>query len=78
MSLENKHEMSPSVNSTSTFKQHPGETLKDARVKKEKKLEEVKMLSEVKDPLLDLEKCSLHELISIIQKFASDPSVNSN
>jgi hypothetical protein len=28
--------------------------------------------------LLDLEKCSLHELISILQKFASDPSVNSN
>jgi hypothetical protein len=36
------------------------------------------MLSEVKDPLLYLKKCSLHELISILQKFASDPSVNSN
>jgi hypothetical protein len=36
------------------------------------------MLSELKDPLLDLEKCSLHELIFILQKFASDPSVNSN
>jgi hypothetical protein len=44
----------------------------------ERKVEEVKMLSVVKDPLLDLEKCSLHELISILQKFASDPSVNSN
>jgi hypothetical protein len=43
-----------------------------------RKVEEVKILSEVKDPLLDLEKCSLHELISILQKFASDPSVNSN
>jgi prefoldin subunit 5 len=39
---------------------------------------EVKMLSEVKDPLLDLEKCSLHEHISILQKFASDTSVNFN
>jgi hypothetical protein len=44
----------------------------------ERKVEEVKILSEVKDPLLDLEKYSLHELISILQKFASDPSVNSN
>jgi hypothetical protein len=45
---------------------------------KEKKVEEVKMLSEVKDPLLDLEKCSLRELMSILQKFASDPSINAN
>jgi hypothetical protein len=30
MSLENKFEVSPSVISTSTFKQQPGETLKDA------------------------------------------------
>jgi hypothetical protein len=44
----------------------------------ELKVEEVKILSEFKDPLFDLEKCSLHELISILQKFASDPSVNSN
>jgi hypothetical protein len=36
------------------------------------------MLSEVKDPLLDLEKCSLHELIFVLQKFASDPSINAN
>jgi hypothetical protein len=43
-----------------------------------KKVEEVKMLSEVKDPLLDLEKCSLHELINILQKLASDPSINPN
>ena len=42
------------------------------------KVEEVKMLSEVKDPLLDLENCSLHELISILQKFASDPPINTN
>src|SRR5664279_537137 len=44
----------------------------------ERKVEEVKMLSEVKEPLLDLENCSLHELISILQKFASDPSINVN
>jgi hypothetical protein len=33
---------------------------------REKEVEEAKMLSEVKDPLLDLEKCSLHELINIL------------
>ena len=44
----------------------------------EKKVEEVKMLTEVKDSLLDLENCSLHELISILQKFASDHSINTN
>ena len=47
-------------------------------VMKERKVEEVKMFSEVKEPLLDLENCSLHELISILQKFASDPSINVN
>ena len=36
---------------------------KQVWVKKEKK---------VKDPLLDLENCNLHELISILQKFACD------
>ena len=41
-------------------------------------VEKVKTLNEVKDPLLDLENCSLHELISILQKFASDPSINTN
>ena len=44
----------------------------------ERKVEEVKMLSEVNDPLLDLENSSLHELISILQKFASDPSIDVN
>ena len=43
-----------------------------------KRVEEVKMLSEVKEPLLDLDNCSLHELISILQKVASDPSINAN
>jgi hypothetical protein len=42
------------------------------------KVKEDKILNEVKDPLLDLEKCSLHELISILQKFASDSSINAN
>jgi hypothetical protein len=43
-----------------------------------KKVEEVKMISEVKDTLLDLKKYSLHELINILQKFASDPFINAN
>jgi hypothetical protein len=47
-------------------------------VMEERKVEEVKMLSEVKYHLLDLEKCSFHELMSILQKFASDPSKNAN
>jgi hypothetical protein len=47
-------------------------------VMNERKVEELKMLSEVKDPLFDLEKCSLHELINILQIFASDPSINAN
>ena len=40
------------------------------------KVEEVKMLSEVKYPLLDVENSSFHELIYILQKFASDPSID--
>ena len=32
----------------------------------------------VKDPLLDLDNCSLHELIFILQKFVSDPSIDAN
>ena len=44
----------------------------------ERKVEEVKMLSEVNDPLLDLYNCNLPELISILQKFASDPSIDVN
>jgi hypothetical protein len=35
-----------------------------------------KMLSETKDSLLDLDKCSLHELIDIFQKFSNDSSIN--
>ena len=43
----------------------------------EKQVEEVKMLSDkITEPLLDLDKCSLHELISLLQKIANDPSFN--
>jgi hypothetical protein len=42
-----------------------------------KEVEEVKMLSDnIKEPLLDLDKCSLNELINILQSFANDPSFN--
>ena len=35
------------------------------------------MLSDkIVEPLLDLDKCSLHELIALLQKFASDSSIN--
>ena len=43
-----------------------------------KKVEEVKPLNEVIDTLLDLEKCSLHDLICTLQKFASDSSIDVN
>jgi hypothetical protein len=43
----------------------------------EKEVEEVKMRSDdIKEPLLDLDKCSLNELINILQIFANDPSFN--
>jgi hypothetical protein len=46
-------------------------------VVKEKEVEEVKMLSDnINEPLLDLDKCSLNELINILQSFANDPSFN--
>ena len=45
---------------------------------RERKVDKVKMLSEVKEPLLDLENCNLLEIISILQKIASDPSINVN
>jgi hypothetical protein len=35
------------------------------------------MLSDnIKEPLLDLDKCSLNELINILQNFVNDPSFN--
>ena len=44
----------------------------------DKHIEEVKMLSEAREPLLDLDKCSLNELIAILEKFATDPTINVN
>ena len=42
-------------------------------------VEELKMLNDtINEPLLDLDKCSLNELIAILQKFAKDPSINTN
>jgi hypothetical protein len=42
-----------------------------------KEVEEVKMLPDnIKEPLLGLDKCSLNELINILQRFANDPSFN--
>ena len=45
-------------------------------IEKGRKVEEVKMLSEVKEPLLGIDNCSLQELVSILQKFASDYFIN--
>ena len=42
----------------------------------EKRIEEIKMLTEINDPLINLEKCSLHELIEVLQKIANDPTFN--
>jgi hypothetical protein len=43
----------------------------------EKKVEKIKMLSEFNiEPLLDLNKCSMHELLSLLQNYAKDPSIN--
>jgi hypothetical protein len=40
----------------------------------EKEVEEV-LSDNIKEPLLDLDKCSLNELINIMQRFANDPSL---
>jgi hypothetical protein len=46
-------------------------------VVEEKEVEEVKMLSDnIKQPLLNLDKCSLNELINILQICANYPSFN--
>jgi hypothetical protein len=43
----------------------------------EKEVEEVKMLSyNIKEPLLDLDKCSLNEIINILQSFTNYPFFN--
>jgi hypothetical protein len=36
------------------------------------------MLSEAREPLLDLGKCSLNELIAILEKNATNPTINVN
>jgi hypothetical protein len=38
--------------------------------------EEVKNLSKIREPSLDIYKCSLHELIAILEKFSKDPIIN--
>jgi hypothetical protein len=46
-------------------------------VVEEKQVNEVKMLPDnVNEPLLHLDKCSLNELINILQNFSNDPSFN--
>jgi hypothetical protein len=45
---------------------------------REKEIEEVKMFSEASKPLLGLDKRSLNELIAILEKFATDPTINVN
>jgi hypothetical protein len=50
--------------------------LETSMLTNDKRVEEVKMLSETKEPLLDLDKCSLNELINILQKFSNEPSIN--
>ena len=42
----------------------------------ENQVEEIKILSEVHDPLINLDKCSLQELIKFLQKFANDATFN--
>jgi hypothetical protein len=51
--------------------------MKKVWVAKKKQVDDVKMLSDkINEPLLDLDKCSLNELINIFQSFANDPSFN--
>jgi hypothetical protein len=57
------------------FLGHAGSLLKYEDEIEEKQIEEVKMLSDkIAEPLLDLNKCSLNELVNILQQFANDPS----
>jgi hypothetical protein len=49
----------------------------DDRYEIYERAEEVKILSNnIREPLLDIYKCSLNELINILQSFANDPSFN--
>jgi hypothetical protein len=53
------------------------ESKKSIMVVEEKEVEEVKMTSNnVNEPLLNLDKCSMNEIINILQNFANDPSFN--
>jgi hypothetical protein len=46
-------------------------------VVEEKQVEEVKILSDkIVEPLQYFDKCSLNDLINILQSFANDPSFN--
>jgi hypothetical protein len=45
-------------------------------VMNEKQVEQVNFFNEVNEPLLDLDKCSLHELINILQKFSNDSYID--
>jgi hypothetical protein len=57
------------------FSGRVGDVFKYEDFGKEKQVEEVKMLSDnINEPLLDLDKCNLNELINIFQSFAIDPS----
>jgi hypothetical protein len=47
------------------------------RVVEEKQVEKIKMLSDkITEPLLDLDKFSFNEHITLLQKFANDPCFN--
>jgi hypothetical protein len=53
------------------------ESKKSIMLVEEKEVEEVKMISDnVNEPLLNLDKCSMNEIINILQNFANDPSFN--
>jgi hypothetical protein len=53
------------------------ESKESIMVVEEKEVEEVKMFFDnIKEPLLDLNKCSLNELINLLQSFSNDPSFN--
>jgi hypothetical protein len=61
------------VRSWEILHQMEEETKESIMVMEEKEVEEVKMLSDnVNEPLLNLDKCSLNEIINILQNFAND------
>jgi DUF438 domain-containing protein len=57
--------------------QHVLRTTKEEKDEEPKQVEEIKMLSDIpNDPLLNLEKCSLHELLAMLHKYANDSTIN--